>query len=260
MAITGANRSAGPGVAPARRHDVNGRKRILLVDDDQNFVTWLRSELELAGYAVTTASDGEVAVQQVTEIRPDLILLDVDLPKMTGREVCRKLREARTVVPIVMLTRFNEPHHEAAGIDDGADDYVCKPFQVQVLLARIRARLRRPPIDLPPEARYLRIGTCVFDRESLRLFALNGIERRLPTTAAKMLRHFVRNQGLLLTRDQILDGVFGYEFAGGDRRVDKHVSRLRKALGDTADDSGLIRATHGEGYIFVGPAVPVPWP
>ena len=246
----------------------NRRKRLLLVDDDRDFVTWLRLQLEIEGYDVVCAFDGEMAFRRVERDRPDLVLLDIVMPKMNGREVSRQLRRLGSRVPIIMLSRLNEPHQVAGGLDDGADDYVVKetddhvdkPFELPVLLARIRARLRAPIVDPSADARYLRVGDYVFDREAGYLFASGGEPLRLSPKVRELLRYFLRNRNQLLTRQQILEAVWGFDFDGSARVVDQHVSRLNLTLWASAEAPRLIRAVQKEGYIFDGTVEPISRP
>jgi two-component system, OmpR family, phosphate regulon response regulator PhoB len=219
---------------------------ILVVEDEDALATLLHYNLEKEGYEVALAPDGEEAMTQVKERLPDLVILDWMLPKVSGIEVCRRLRarpETRNV-PIIMLTARGEESDRIRGLDTGADDYVVKPFAMSELSARVRAVLRRLRPGLAEDR--VRIGDIVIDRVAHRV-KRNGKEVHLGPTEFRLLDHFMQNPGRVFSREQLLDAVWGSDVYVEARTVDVHVGRLRKALnhGEAADP---IRTVRSAGY------------
>lgn len=219
---------------------------ILVVEDEAALVMLLRYNLEKEGYRVEVAVDGREALLKVSEERPDLILLDWMLPELSGIEVCRQLRrdsETRNI-PIVMVTARGEEADRVRGLDGGADDYISKPFSPSELLARLRAVLRRIRPALADET--LTCGELIMDLAAHRV-TRGGRELRLGPTEFRLLRHFLEHPGRVLSRDQLLDAVWGRDVYVEQRTVDVHIRRLRKALnGD--EDSDIIRTVRSAGY------------
>ncbi|HEX2560601.1 phosphate regulon transcriptional regulator PhoB [Phenylobacterium sp.] len=219
---------------------------ILVVEDEDALATLLHYNLEKEGYEVALAPDGEEAMTQVKERLPDLVILDWMLPKVSGIEVCRRLRarpETRNV-PIIMLTARGEESDRIRGLDTGADDYVVKPFAMSELSARVRAVLRRLRPGLAEDR--VRIGDITIDRVAHRV-KRNGKEVHLGPTEFRLLDHFMQNPGRVFSREQLLDAVWGSDVYVEARTVDVHVGRLRKALnhGEAADP---IRTVRSAGY------------
>ncbi|MFC3079005.1 phosphate regulon transcriptional regulator PhoB [Phenylobacterium terrae] len=219
---------------------------ILVVEDEDALATLLHYNLEKEGYEVALAPDGEEAMTLVKERLPDLVILDWMLPKVSGIEVCRRLRarpETRNV-PIIMLTARGEESDRIRGLDTGADDYVVKPFAMSELSARVRAVLRRLRPGLAEDR--VRIGDIVIDRVAHRV-KRNGKEVHLGPTEFRLLDHFMQNPGRVFSREQLLDAVWGSDVYVEARTVDVHVGRLRKALnhGEAADP---IRTVRSAGY------------
>jgi two-component system phosphate regulon response regulator PhoB len=219
---------------------------ILVVEDEDALATLLHYNLEKEGYEVGLAPDGEEALTQVKERLPDLIILDWMLPKVSGIEVCRRLRarpETRNV-PIIMLTARGEESDRIRGLDTGADDYLVKPFAMSELSARVRAVLRRLRPGLAEDR--VRIGDIVIDRVAHRV-KRDGKEVHLGPTEFRLLDHFMQNPGRVFSREQLLDAVWGSDVYVEARTVDVHVGRLRKALnhGEAADP---IRTVRSAGY------------
>src|SRR3954451_4083556 len=206
-------------------HTIDGVTRVLLVEDDHDIAEPLARALTREGYEVSAAGDGRVALQSVLDAPPDLIILDVGLPGMDGLDVCRHVREARPEVPIVMLTARDGELETVAGLDAGADDYVTKPFRLAVLLARVRAALRR---GSPPEQV---VGDVRVDEASRR--AWRG-ERELELSPKEfdLLALLVREAGTALTRERIMDEVWDVNWFGSTKTLDMHMSWLRRKLGD----------------------------
>jgi len=219
---------------------------ILVVEDEDSLATLLHYNLEKEGYEVTAAGDGEEALTLVSEKLPDLIVLDWMLPKVSGIEVCRRLR-ARTEtrnVPIIMLTARGEETDRIRGLDTGADDYVVKPFSMSELSARMRAVLRRLRPGLAEDR--VRIGDIVIDRVAHRV-KRGGKEIHLGPTEFRLLDYLMQHPGRVFSREQLLDAVWGSDVYVEARTVDVHIGRLRKALnGDTGSDP--IRTVRSAGY------------
>lgn len=219
---------------------------ILVAEDEDSLATLLQYNLEKEGYDVAVAGDGEEALLLVDERLPDLIVLDWMLPKVSGIEVCRRIRqrpEARNV-PIIMLTARGEETDRIRGLDTGADDYVVKPFSMTELAARIRAVLRRLRPGLAEDR--VRCGDIVIDRVAHRV-KRNGSEVHLGPTEFRLLDHFMQHPGRVFSREQLLDAVWGSDVYVEARTVDVHIGRLRKAL-NVAESGDPIRTVRSAGY------------
>ncbi len=240
-------------------------RKILVVDDEEVLVETIAYNLEQSGYQVETAVDGVSALEAAHRESFDLIVLDIMLPGMDGLEVCRQLRrEDRTAtVPIIMLTAKGEEIDKVVGLEVGADDYVTKPFGRRELLARIRALLRRAdyPIgeerslqdsssDSPsPPRTDLVAGPLRIDQAGRRVNC-RGQDLELQPKQFDLLTYLVRNRGTVLTRDQLLHNVWGYDYAGDTRTVDVHVRWLREKLEEDPATPKLIQTVRGVGYVF----------
>ncbi|MEQ9123730.1 MAG: phosphate regulon transcriptional regulator PhoB [Alphaproteobacteria bacterium] len=222
------------------------KPRVLIVEDEAALVAMIRYNLEKEGYRCDEASDGNEAMRKVAEERPDLVLLDWMLPHLSGLEVCRQLRRnpATRNVPIIMLTARGEESDRVRGLDAGADDYVSKPFSPGELVARMRAVLRRIRPALTEEL--LSIGDIAMDLAAHRV-TRNGREVRLGPTEFRLLRYFMEHPGRVLSRDQLLDAVWGRDVYVEQRTVDVHIRRLRMAL-NGRDEKDLIRTVRSAGY------------
>ena len=219
---------------------------ILVMEDEDALATLLQYNLEKEGYDVVVAADGEEGLVQVDERQPDLILLDWMLPKVSGIEVCRRLRgraETRNL-PIIMLTARGEESDRIRGLDTGADDYLTKPFSMVELIARIRAVLRRIRPGLADDR--VGHGDIVIDRVAHRV-RRDGKEVHLGPTEFRLLDYFMRHPGRVFSREQLLDAVWGSDVYVEARTVDVHVGRLRKAL-DIGESANPIRTVRSAGY------------
>jgi DNA-binding response OmpR family regulator len=244
-----------------------GRK-ILIVDDEAVLVETIAYNLEQAGYQVLTAADGASALEVAHRDAPDLIILDIMLPEMDGLEVCRQLRreDNTAATPIIMLTARGDEIDKVVGLEVGADDYVTKPFGRRELLARVRALLRRsdyPPAqadqnaqNVPGDAspsqrtgRELLAGPLRIDLAGRRVNC-RGKELELQPKQFDLLTYLVRNRGTVLTRDQLLQNVWGYDYVGDTRTVDVHVRWLREKLEEDPANPKLIQTVRGVGYCF----------
>jgi two-component system, OmpR family, phosphate regulon response regulator PhoB len=219
---------------------------ILVVEDEAPLVTLLRYNLEREGFAVLEAQDGDEALNQAREQKPDLVLLDWMLPLVSGIEICRQLRrhpETRAI-PIVMLTARGEEGDKLRGLDSGADDYVTKPFSPSELIARIRAVLRRTrPV---PADEMLRFEDVTLDLAAHRV-RRGKRELHLGPTEFRLLRFFLENPGRVFSREQLLDRVWGRDVYVEPRTVDVHIRRLRKAINGPREHD-LIRTVRSAGY------------
>jgi len=232
---------------------VEEKPRILLVDDEVAITSNLGPFLERAGFAVQVAGDGEAALDRLESFDPHLIVLDVLMPKLDGREVCRRLRAAGNWTPILMLTQVGEATERAMTLEEGADDYLNKPFDPHELVARIRAVLRRARPGAPrlAGAERLACGPFVLDRTARRVL-LAGHELPLTPKAVALLDYLMTHPHELLSRERLLDAVWGYDYPVGTRAVDMRIAELRKHLQDDPDEPEYIETVLGQGYIFVG--------
>lgn len=222
--------------------------KILIVDDDENICELLRLYLEKDGFDTVVAGDGEQAVEYATKYSPDLILLDIMLPKLDGWQVCREIRKT-SETPIIMLTAKGETFDKILGLELGADDYVSKPFDTKEVIARIKAVLRRThdsdKSSQINEVRYdkLRINLTNYELE------VNGVKIDTPPKELELIYHLASNPNRVYTRDQLLDEVWGFDYYGDSRTVDVHVKRLRKKLENVSDEWSL-KTVWGVGYKF----------
>jgi DNA-binding response OmpR family regulator len=231
---------------------VEAKPRIMLVDDEVAITSNLAPFLERAGFTVQVAGDGEAALRLVAGFDPHLIVLDVLMPKLDGREVCRRLRAAGNWTPILMLTQVGEAAERAMTLEEGADDYLNKPFDPHELVARIRAVLRRAHPGTPrlAAAERLACGPFVLDRSARRVL-LAGQELPLTPKAVALLDYLMTHSGELLSRERLLDAVWGYDYPVGTRAVDMRIAELRKHLQDDPDEPHYIETVPGQGYMFV---------
>jgi DNA-binding response OmpR family regulator len=226
-------------------------KRILVVEDDLAILRGLKDNLEYESYEVLTATDGEQGYCLIQEKKPDLIILDLMLPKMSGYELCRKVRKQGITTPILMLTARGEEVDRVLGLDLGADDYVTKPFSVPELLARIRAIIRRvhqaKTGDLPSDLRFSDVFIdfkCFEARKDNKVLDLSRKE-------FGVLRLLAARAGEVVTRDELLDDVWGYDQYPTTRTVDNHISLLRTKLEDDPSHPRHLITVHGVGYKLV---------
>jgi DNA-binding response OmpR family regulator len=222
---------------------------ILVVEDDAAVTEILVSDLKLEGYTVTTAKDGLEGLDKAKAIKPDLILLDVRMPVMDGYEVCRALRKSGSDVLIIMLTAKGQDTEKVVGLDQGADDYMTKPYSSIELIARIRALFRRQN-RLQNKSERVEFDDIVVDFSRMEA-AKHGKPLGLTTKEFQMLELLLRNRGRVVSRDQFLEEVWGYELKPTTRTVDSRVMRLRQKLSPD-DPEKYILSIHGTGYKFVG--------
>jgi DNA-binding response OmpR family regulator len=222
---------------------------ILLVEDEYPMRVALEDAFKHYGYEVVSASDGETGLKLVEEKKPDLVVLDVMLPHMDGFEVCKQLRQRGFMRPILMLTARSQEVDKVIGLELGADDYVTKPFGDRELLARVKALLRRASHE-PSELVNYRFGTVDVDFAHFTA-AKSGRSLRLTSTEFSLLHLLISQKGKVLTREELLNKVWGYEFFPQSRTVDNHILRLRQKLEDDPNHPRHILTIHGLGYKFV---------
>jgi len=222
---------------------------LLFIEDDEAIRTALRLVLEDDGYEVAVAGDGETGIAMFGQINPDLVLLDLRLPDISGFEVCRAIRRT-SITPVIMVTAQTDTSDLVNGFDAGADDYVTKPVVPKELTARIRAALRRTQIGESKKSNaelINRIGDVEIDR-NLSVVRKNGIEVALTRTEFQLLVEFADHPGMVLSRDQLLERVWGYEYLGDSRLVDAHVRRLRVKVETQPEEPTMIVTVRGMGY------------
>jgi DNA-binding response OmpR family regulator len=224
-------------------------KSVLIIEDDESLMLGLEENLSVAGYRVLTARNGPDGLKLALERRPDLVLLDVMLPGVSGYEICRSLREKKLPAPIVMLTARKEEFDKLTGFEMGADDYVTKPFSVRELLARIKAILARDERLAPTQEKF-KFAEFVLDQAS-RSFTRNGKELPLTRTEFDLLVYFLANEGKSLAREALLRDVWGTEYYGTQRSLDTFVAMLRSKLEKDPKKPQHILTVHGVGYKFV---------
>ena len=220
--------------------------KILIIEDEPNQADLIQFNLEQDGYEVYKAKNGEEGLTIAHEILPDLILLDWMIPKMSGPDVCRKIRKSQDIkeTPIIMISAKSEEQDKVFGLDLGVDDYISKPYSIKELLARVRAAMRRP-IAVTADDK-LQVGSIVMNLKSHTVI-LNDIDIHLGPTEYKLLLELMKNAGRVISRDQLLDRVWGITADIESRTVDVHIGRLRKAL-SVASDQNLIRTVRSFGY------------
>ncbi|MGH7357019.1 MAG: response regulator transcription factor [Candidatus Rokuibacteriota bacterium] len=224
--------------------------RILIIDDEPEIVRGLEDNLRYEGYETTTTTNGADGLTRALGDAPDLILLDIMMPKLSGWDVCRELRRRGVDVPVIMLTARGEEIDRVLGLELGADDYVTKPFSLRELLARVRAVLRRPG----PRRKFeeFAFGDARVHLRSRRAFR-RGVEVRLTRKEFGLLVYLLEHRDEVVTRERLLDEVWGYERFPTTRTVDQHVLRLRRKFEDDPDRPVFIQTAHGQGYRFTAP-------
>ncbi|HZJ29765.1 MAG TPA: response regulator transcription factor [Solirubrobacterales bacterium] len=218
--------------------------RVLIVEDDAEIADVLRRSLRNEGHEVSAAPDGEQALANAEQFRPDLVILDLGLPGMDGIEVCRRLRDGGDV-PILILTARTETEDRVIGLDTGADDYLVKPFERQELLARIRALLRRRP---PRGSASLIAGDLRLNPDSREVHR-GDREIELTSREFELLEYLLRNQGLVVSREQLLDQVWGYDPTAATNTIDVFISNLRRKL-EEGGEGRLLHTKRGAGYMI----------
>jgi len=219
--------------------------RILIVEDEVKLAQFIELELQYEGYEVTTATDGFDGLSQARELMPDLLILDWMLPGISGLEICRRLRQTGSTVPVILLTAKDEISDRVEGLDAGADDYVVKPFSIEELFARVRAHLRRTQEE---ETDVLHFGDLKLNTSTREVYRR---DRAIELTAKEfeLLRYLLNHPRQVLTRDQILERVWGYDFMGDSNIIEVYIRYLRLKLEDQGEPR-LIQTVRGVGYVL----------
>lgn len=227
--------------------------KVLLVDDEPEITRNLAPLLERSGFVVAVASDGEEALRKIEAFDPALVVLDVLMPRLNGREVLRQLRRADNWTPIILLTQVGEATERAMALEEGADDYLNKPFDPHELIARIHTILRRVRAGQRPlsAAQRLRCDDLIYDRTARRA-TRSGHELNLTPRALTLLDYLLTHPGEVITRDRLLDVVWGWDYPVGLRAVDTRVAELRRELGDDPAAPRFIETVPSLGYRFIG--------
>jgi DNA-binding response OmpR family regulator len=225
------------------------KPRILVIEDDSHIALGLEEILKADGFEVTLCARGDQAAAAVAELRPALIVLDVMLPGLSGFDVCKQLRAKKVTAPILMLTAKSQELDKVIGLDLGADDYVTKPFGVRELLARIQALLRRsgPKAELNQAAAPFKIGAATIEPRTF-LLKRGRTTEELTAREVKLLEVFHAHAGEVLSRDRLLNEVWGYNYYGTTRTLDQVIVQLRRKLGDSAEAPRHLLTVHGVGY------------
>ena len=221
--------------------------KVLIVDDDKNICELLRLYLEKDGYATVIANDGDEAVKAFNAQEPDIILLDVMLPKLDGWQVCREIRKT-SQVPIIMLTAKGETFDKVFGLELGADDYITKPFDAKEVVARIKAVMRRGVKAAENADKVVKYDKLVINLTYYELW-VDGKQIDTPPKELELIYHLASNPNRVFTRDQLLDEVWSFDYYGDSRTVDVHVKRLREKL-EGVSDKWSLKTVWGVGYKF----------
>jgi len=225
---------------------------VLIVEDDRAMAVALSDGFAYEGFQVEVATDGEEGLRLAHEARPDLMILDIMLPKMTGLEICKALRDEGSNVPIIMLTARGQEIDKVLGLKLGADDYVTKPFSFMELRARVDAVLRRSTST----SGHINGGIHEFGSFTVDLdhhaASKDGVDLNLTPREFRLLGHFIEHRGEVVTREDLLDSVWGYDTIPFTRTVDTHIAKLRKKIEENPADPNLIVTVHRLGYKFVG--------
>ena len=225
--------------------------RLLLVEDEAGLRLTLSDRLASEGYSVDTANDGEAGLEHAASGHYDLVILDVMLPRMSGFDVCREVRQRGVTTPILMLTARGQVVDKVVGLKLGADDYLTKPFETIELMARLEALLRRVPSGAAPGGDAYRFGDVAVDFRKMEVTRA-GAPVELSAREFKLLRHFIAHRGSTLSRDTLLSDVWGYDEMPLTRTVDVHVAGLRQKIENNPKAPEYLLTVHGLGYKFVG--------
>jgi len=229
------------------------KTKILVVEDDPHILLGLEEVLKTEGYETAACARGDEALAAVARFSPALIVLDVMLPGLSGYDICKQLRTRKNSVPILMLTAKGQELDKVIGLDLGADDYVTKPFGVRELLARIQALLRRTaPVTVAPAAdESFQVGPAVIDPKTFQIQRGRAVDE-LTAKELKLLQFFHAHLGEVLSRDRLLNEVWGCNYYGTTRTLDQVIVQLRKKIGDTGSEAKHLLTIHGVGYKLVG--------
>lgn len=226
------------------------REYILVIDDDEKITSMLRRSLAFEGYEVSTANHGQAGLNQVLEKEPDLVILDIMMPQLDGWEVCRRLREAGSSFPILMLTARDEVGDRVKGLDLGADDYLIKPFSLEELLARVRALLRRGKPSSSQPSHRLQFMDMIMDLDSCEVIR-DGKRIELTTKEFELLQLFLKNPKRVLSRDMIMEKIWGYDYSGESNVLEVYIASLRQKS-EEHGGTRIIQTVRGMGYVLRG--------
>jgi DNA-binding response OmpR family regulator len=224
--------------------------KILIVEDEPNMVAGLRDNFEFEGHQVITAGDGVAGLERAIAESPDLVILDVMMPRMSGLDVCKQLKSKRPSIPIIMLTARGQEVDKVVGLELGADDYVTKPFSIRELLARVKAVLRRARVVPKTDDKYA-FGEVEVNLRSCQV-SRKGHTLDFSSKEFELLKYFLIHPGETLSRDRLLEDVWGYDRFPTTRTVDAHIVRLRQKVEPKPEEPRFILTVHGTGYKFVG--------
>ena len=225
-------------------------KKILIIEDEQDLIKGLKLNLSDEGYDVDCAGNGAEGLRKAVEAAPDLIILDIMLPEMDGLEVCRKLRQKNIDIPVIMLTAKGEEIDKVVGLEIGADDYMTKPFSIRELLARIKARLRHTERETKTELKIYSFSEIEIDFIRFKV-RRKGKELDLTSLEMDILKYFIVHRGEVVSRNDLLDKIWGYERYPTTRTIDNHILKLRKKIEDDPSHPKHIISVYGGGYRFV---------
>ncbi|HLK35079.1 MAG TPA: response regulator transcription factor [Terriglobales bacterium] len=224
--------------------------KILIVEDEPAMVSGLRDNFEFEGYEVISAADGVEGLERALKDSPDLVVLDVMMPRMSGLDVCKQLKAKKPALPIIMLTARGQEVDKVVGLELGADDYVTKPFSIRELLARVKAVLRRTQ-NAPKNQEHYSFGDVEVNVRSCRVIR-GGRPIEFSAKEFELLRYFLSHPGETVSRDRLLEDVWGYDRYPTTRTVDAHIVRLRQKVEPKPEEPQFILTVHGVGYKFVG--------
>jgi DNA-binding response OmpR family regulator len=223
--------------------------KILIVEDEPNMVSGLRDNFQFEGYEVVTAADGVAGLQAALSDSPDIVLLDVMMPRMSGLEVCKQLKSKKPSLPVIMLTARGQEVDKVVGLELGADDYVTKPFSIRELLARVKAVMRRAHTNAAEQENYS-FGDVQVNVRSCQVVR-SGKALDFSAKEFDLLKYFLGHPGETLSRDRLLEDVWGYDRFPTTRTVDAHIVRLRQKVEPKPEEPRFILTVHGTGYKFV---------
>ena len=225
-------------------------KKILIIEDELDLIKGLKLNLSDEGFEVDSAVTGTDGLRKAVEKAPDLIILDIMLPEMDGLEVCRKLRQKNISTPVIMLTAKGEEIDKVVGLELGADDYITKPFSIRELIARIKARLRNAEREIKPVPELYSFGDVEIDFAQFKV-RRKGNELDLTSLELDILKYFIVHRGEVVSRNDLLDKIWGYERYPTTRTIDNHILKLRKKIEDDPSHPKHIISVYGGGYRFV---------
>jgi two-component system alkaline phosphatase synthesis response regulator PhoP len=228
-------------------------KKILIIEDEMNIYELIKFNLETHGFEVDGVQDGAMAIEKILNVLPDLIILDLMLPGKDGISICREIRANNIIsyIPIIMLTAKSEEFDKVLGLEIGADDYITKPFGVKELCARVKAVLRRTEILLSKEDETIVVGDLHIEPKAFEVYQ-KGEKLALTLKEYELLVFLAKHRGQVLTRDQLLDQIWGFDYYGETRTVDVHIRYLRKKIEEQSEDGKkYIETVRGVGYRFI---------